>query len=190
MDRRARGDSQVGPLLSNPEQTTLDQPATVDARLEEVENQFARERLLARLRLLWEKRRFLVRCVLIGLVAATLIAFLIPKQFESTAQLMPPDSQSSSGLALLAGLSGPGGLGMLFGDVLGIKSTGALFVGILRSRTVEDRIVDRFDLKRVYGKNLQVKAREKLAERTAISEDRKSGLITITGWMMRTKSWR
>ena len=69
---------------------------------------------------------------------------------------------------------------MLAGDLLGIKSTGALFVGVLRSRTVEDRIVDRFDLKKVYGLSLQMKAREKLAERTAVTEDRKSGIITIT----------
>jgi uncharacterized protein involved in exopolysaccharide biosynthesis len=170
----------MGPLLSNPEQTTLDQPATIDPHIQEMEEQVSRERLLARVRLLWNERRFLVRCVLIGLVVATLIAFLIPKQFESTAQLMPPESQSSNSLALLAGMSAPGGLGMLAGDLLGVKSTGALFVGVLRSRTVEDRIVDRFDLKKVYGLSLQMKAREKLAERTAVTEDRKSGIITIT----------
>jgi uncharacterized protein involved in exopolysaccharide biosynthesis len=166
--------------MSNPEQTTLDQPPTIDPRIEEMEVQFSRERLLARLRLLWDQRGFLGRCAFVGIVVATLIAFLIPKQFESTAQLMPPDSQSSSSLALLAGMSGPGGLGMLAGDLLGIKSTGALFVGVLRSRTVEDRIVGRFDLKKVYGKRLQVEAREKLAERTAIGEDRKTGIVTIT----------
>jgi uncharacterized protein involved in exopolysaccharide biosynthesis len=170
----------MGPLLSNPEQTTLDHPATMDPHIQEMEEQFSRERLLARLRLLWNERRFLVRFALIGLVVATLTAFLIPKQFESTAQLMPPESQSSGSLALLAGMSAPAGLGMLAGDMLGIKSTGALFVGVLRSRTVEDRIVDRFDLKKVYGQSLQMKAREKLAERTAVTEDRKSGIITIT----------
>jgi len=124
----------MGPLLSNPEQTTQDHPATIDPHIEEMEVQFSRERLFSRLRLLWNERRFLVRCVLIGLVVATLTAFLIPKHFESTAQLMPPESQSSSSLALLAGMSAPGGLGMLAGDLLGVKSTGALFVGVLQSR--------------------------------------------------------
>jgi hypothetical protein len=118
----------VRPLKSNPEETSLDLPAATDPRIEEMEEQFARARLLARLRLLWSQRRFLVRCLLVGFVVATLVAFLIPKQFESTAQLMPPDSQSSSNLALLAGISGSGGLGMLAGDLLGVKSTGALFV--------------------------------------------------------------
>lgn len=170
----------MGPKTSNAEFTTLEQPESIDPRIEEMEDRLARERLLARVRLLWNARRFLLRFVLFGLLVATAIAFLIPSQFESTTQLMPPDSQSSSNLAMLAGMSGPGGLGMLAGDLLGIKSTGALFVGVLRSRTVEDRIVDRFDLRKVYGESLLMRARQKLTERTSISEDRKSGIITIT----------
>lgn len=136
--------------------------------------------LFSRLRLVWSKRRLLLRVAVVSLLISTLVAFLIPKRYESTAQLMPPDSQSSTSLALLAGMSAPGGLGMLATDLLGIKSTGALFVGVLRSRTVEDRLVDRFNLKKVYGQSLQMKAREKLADRTAITEDRKSGIIAIT----------
>jgi uncharacterized protein involved in exopolysaccharide biosynthesis len=159
---------------------TLDQPTSPEALVEALEDQATRERMLLKLRKLWNERRFVLRCAIAGLLASILIAFLIPKLYESTAQLMPPDSQSSSNLALFAGLSGSGGLGMMAGDLLGIKSTGALFTGVLRSRTVEDRIVDRFDLKKVYGKSLQAKAREKLAERTALSEDRKSGIITLT----------
>ena len=50
-----------------------------------------------------------------------------------------------------------------------MKTTGALFVGVLKSRTALDRIVDRYDLKKVYGEKLELKAREKLAERTEIS---------------------
>lgn len=139
-----------------------------------------RERLFAKLRLLWDRRRFVLRCSVAGLVVGTLVAFLIRNRYESTAQLMPPDSQSTSNPAMLAGLSGSTSMGLLAGDLLGIKSTGALFVGVLRSRTVEDRIVDRFDLERVYGTSLRMKAREKLAQCAAIGEDRKSGIITIT----------
>jgi capsule polysaccharide export protein KpsE/RkpR len=96
-------------------------------------------------------------------------------------QLMPPDSHSSSSLALIAGLAGQtGGLGTIAGDLLGMKTTGALFVGVLRSRTEQDRIVQRFDLKKVYGVRLEEKARLQLAQNTGIIEDRKSGIITVT----------
>ncbi len=66
------------------------------------------------------------------------------------------------------------------GDLLGIKSSGALFVGMLRSETSEDRLVEKFDLRKVYGSRLSTDARRRLDENTSISEDRKSGIISIS----------
>jgi capsule polysaccharide export protein KpsE/RkpR len=147
----------------------------------------ARERSILKLRLVWAERRFLFRAGVAGLLASTLLAFLLPKRFVSTAQLMPPDSQTSSTLALVAGLVGQGGgggggmgAGAVAGDLLGLKTTGALFVGVLNSRTVEDRIIDRFDLRKVYGVKLLQSAREHLAGNTSISEERKSGIISLS----------
>ena len=58
---------------------------------------------LANLELLWEKRSVFYRVALRALVISTLIAFLIPKRFESTVSLMPPkDAMSDSGLMLAA----------------------------------------------------------------------------------------
>jgi uncharacterized protein involved in exopolysaccharide biosynthesis len=131
--------------------------------------------------LLWERRRFLARAVVIGIAVSVVIALITPKQYESTTRLMPPDSQSGSGLAMLAAMAGKGGMGLgaMAGDLLGMRSSGALFVDILRSRTVEDRIVTRFGLRRVYGTRYAVDARKRLATYTEISEDRKSDVITI-----------
>ena len=135
-----------------------------------------------RLWLLWEHRRFLVRVAVWGLVLSTIIAFVIPKRYESTTRLMPPDSQSGSGMALMAALAGKGAMGLssMAGDLLGMKSSGALFTDVLRSRTVEDRLIDRFDLRKVYRDRYWEDARKDLATRTAIAEDHKSGVITIT----------
>jgi capsule polysaccharide export protein KpsE/RkpR len=131
--------------------------------------------------LLWERRRLVRKAALWGLIMSTLAAFVIPKRFQSTTRLMPPDSQSGSGMAMMAALAGSGGsgLGALAGDLLGMKSSGALFVDILSGRTVEDRIIDRFDLRRAYRDKYWEDARKDLAKRTALSEDRKSGVITI-----------
>lgn len=134
-----------------------------------------------RLRLLLRHRRTLGRFVLVGGMVALLAAFLIPPQYESTTRLMPPDDQGSSGMAMLAGLTGRlGGLGMMASDALGVKSSGALFTGILASRTVQDDLIRKFDLRAVYWTGRWDSARKKLAENTHISEDRKSGIITIT----------
>jgi uncharacterized protein involved in exopolysaccharide biosynthesis len=148
-----------------------------DARLED-----SRELQAQRLRLLWDRRRLFVRVAALGLAASTLIALLIPNSYTSTTQLMPPDSQSASGMAIAAALASRagGGLGSVAGDLLGLKTSGALFIGVLRSQTSQDRLVQQFDLQKVYGRRLMVDARLKLDENTSISEDRKSGIITIS----------
>ncbi len=134
------------------------------------------------LQLLWNERRVLVKSLLIGFVLGAVLAFLLPKRYTATTQLMPPDTQSTSGMAMMAAMAaraGAGGVGSVAGDLLGLKSSGALFIGVLRSRTSQDRLIEQFDLKNVYGTRLVMDARIRLDENTSISEDRKSGIITI-----------
>ncbi len=137
---------------------------------------------VAYLRLLWEHRRLLARVAVYGLLASSLIAFLIPARYDSMARLMPPDNQSTSGLsAAAAAMSGVGaGLGGVASDLLGPKSTSDIFVGILSSRTVQDKLIQQFDLKKLYWDRRMEDARRDLAEHTGISVDRKSQIITIS----------
>jgi len=138
--------------------------------------------LLVNLRLLWEHRGFLFRVGVYALLASTLMAFLIPARYESTARLMPPDNQSASGLATaVAAMSGgTGALGGIASDFLGLKSTSDIFVGILSSRTVQDKLIQQFDLKKLYRDSRMEDARKDLAEHTGISVDRKSQIISLT----------
>lgn len=134
------------------------------------------------LRLLWEHRRFIGRAALIGVVLSTLVAFIIPKKYESTARLMPPDKEPSAltALATLAASSVPTGIGTLMGDLVSGKTTSATFVGIMESRSVADRLIHQFNLQKVYSARYMEDARKKLQSRTDISVDRKSGVITVT----------
>src|SRR6267378_1870590 len=136
---------------------------------------------VAHLRLLWENRRFVTRVVFYGLLASTLIAFLIQARYKSTARLMPPDDSQSGGLAMAAAAlsGGAGSLGGIASEMLVLKSTSDIFVGILSSRTVQDKLIQQFDLKKLYGERRMEDARKDLAERTDISVDRKSQIITI-----------
>jgi capsule polysaccharide export protein KpsE/RkpR len=116
----------------------------------------------------------------IGCALFILIAFLIPARYEAVARLMPPDQVNSSG-ALMSALMANGGdlLAGLGGATLGMHSSGATIVGVLNSRTVQDDIINEFDLRQVYGENRLEDARRVLQNRSSISEDRKSGIITI-----------
>jgi capsule polysaccharide export protein KpsE/RkpR len=136
--------------------------------------------------LLWDRRRTLAKVFLCSLLLSAIIAFTIPKEYESATRMMPPEQQGM-GAAMLAALAGkamPGGggggaLGALAGGMLGMKDTGALFAELLQSGTIEGALVDRFDLQKVYHKHYRQDALKKLAHRTEITEDRKSGVITI-----------
>jgi capsule polysaccharide export protein KpsE/RkpR len=118
-----------------------------------------------------------------GLVFVLSISFslLLPKEYVSTARIMPPE-QTGSGAAMLAALVGrnsAGGLASLAGNLLGAKNNGALFVALLRSGTVSGRLIDRFDLQRVYHKRYRDDTARQLNSLTKITEDAKSGVITI-----------
>lgn len=160
------------------------------------ESEVAESRRVQWLRLLWRERRFLKRVVLYGIALALIVSFVLPVRYESKTRLMPPDQQSGSGLAMLAALAGHsssgssssggigsalgGSLGSVAGDLLGIKSSSALFVDMLQGPTVQDQVVGKFDLRKLYGLKYWEDARKELAARTTIKEDRKSGVISIS----------
>jgi len=139
--------------------------------------------------LLWVRRQLLWRFTVRGFVIATIIVFLIPKEYESTTRLMPPDS-SGSDLAMMAAmagkvtgsssLGGPSALGGIASDLLGMQTAGALWTNLLRSQTVQDRIIDRFDLRKVYRVRYWELARNRLTKETDVLLDRRSGVLVIT----------
>jgi capsule polysaccharide export protein KpsE/RkpR len=133
--------------------------------------------------LLWEHRRMLARLTAISLLVSLGIAFAIPKQYKSSASIMPPDQQGSSAmmLAALAGHStgGLGAFGGLAGQLLGGHTSTALYIDLLHSGTVSGHLIDRFNLQQVYHKRYRMDTAKHLARITKITEDKKSGVLTI-----------
>jgi len=172
----------VAQTATKPQPDVAQQPVAGEVLLPEMSLEGSREWQAEQLRVLWGGRRLFFRVGAIGFLVSTLIAFLIPKSYTSVAQLMPPDTQSSSGMAMMAALTARGGagLGSVAGDLLGLQSSGALFIGVLRSQTAQERLIQEFGLQKVYGKQLITDARAELDENTSISEDRKSGIISIS----------
>ena len=141
----------------------------------------SRDRKIARIGRLWDQRKLLGKFLGWGIAASLLIAFLIPVQYASTTRLMPPDPPGGQGMAMLAGIAGKMGasLGALGGNLLGMNTSADLFAGVLESRTVQNDLIAKYDLRQVYGERRWVDTRKELARRTDISIDRKSGILTI-----------
>lgn len=132
--------------------------------------------------LLWQRRHLLARVTAISFAVSLAIAFTIPKQYKSIASIMPPD-QPNSGAMMLAALAGHLGslstLGSLAGGLAGAHTSSDLFIELLRSGTVSDHLIDRFSLQQVYHKRYRVDTAKHLSHVTKITEDKKSGVITI-----------
>ena len=131
--------------------------------------------------LFWDCRRIFARVAGIVFVLSIVIALLLPKEYVSGARIMPPEQGGNTAamLAALVGKGSAGGLAGLAGSLLGAKNSGALFVALLHSGTVSGHLIDRFDLQRVYHKRYREDTAKRLAHLTKITEDPKSGVITI-----------
>ena len=129
------------------------------------------------LRSCWVRRRMVFGILATGILLSLIYSFSLPTMYTSTTTLMPPDSASNSNLMSLLSSAGPAA--SVGTAALGIKSPGAIFVGILGSRTVQESVVTRFDLAHHYKKHLIEDACKRLTGDTVIREDLKSGIVTV-----------
>src|SRR6202167_134101 len=131
--------------------------------------------------LLWKHRRLLARVTAIAFLVSLCLACLIQKRYKSSGSIMPPDQQSSGAmmLAALAHSSSLGGLGSLASGLLGTHTSTALFISLLHSGTVSGHLIDRFQLQHLYRNRYRVDTAKHLARLTTITEDKKSGVITV-----------
>jgi len=114
--------------------------------------------------------------LLVG-AAALGASYLIPPQFTATVTFLPPQSGSSS---ISSALNSLGALASLAGgSVGGGKTSSDTYVSLLQSRTVADRLIDKFKLQDLYKRDFRFETRDILKSRSRISLGKKDGLITI-----------
>lgn len=108
-------------------------------------------------------------------ILSAVVSLLLPNIYTGSAKVLPPQQNQSSAAMLLGQL---GGLASLSGSSVGIKNPSDLYVGMLKSRTVADKIIGRFDLRNLYAKKTMVETRIELASRSNIIAGR-DGLISV-----------
>ncbi len=126
--------------------------------------------------MLAKHKRLIAKVTLGAALIALIISFLLSNIYTATAKILPPQQNQSSAAALLGQLGPMGGLG---GSALGIKNPNDLYVGMLKSRSVADALIKRFDLQKVYDKDTGTDTRNKLAKYSQISTG-KDSIITIS----------
>jgi uncharacterized protein involved in exopolysaccharide biosynthesis len=113
--------------------------------------------------------------LVVGLAALGL-TFAMPKTYQSKTVFVPPQQQQSAAAAAISQL---GALSGLAGAAGGIKTPADQYLALLQSATVADRVIDAFDLMKVYDVEYRFKARDKLESNARMTLGKKDGLITI-----------
>jgi uncharacterized protein involved in exopolysaccharide biosynthesis len=136
--------------------------------------------LLDLLIVLAKHKRLVLGVPFVAGIVAAIVSFLLPNVYTGTTKILPPQQSASAASALLNQLGGALGglLGATGGTALGVRNPNDLYVGMLKSRTIADNLISRFELGKVYDEERLSDARKRLERETTIAAGR-DGIITV-----------
>ena len=112
--------------------------------------------------------------LLVGLTALG-VSFLVTPTFTAKTSFLPPQQQNSMAASMLNSL---GALGGLAGAAAGIKNPADQYVAFMQSVTLQDALIDKFELMARYEAEYRADARKALEGNSRIASG-KDGIITV-----------
>jgi tyrosine-protein kinase Etk/Wzc len=122
-------------------------------------------------------KRMITGITLTCAVITAVISLIMTPIYKAETKILPPQV-SSSGMSSQV-LSQFGGASGIIGSSLGISSTNDQYVGMLKSRTMYDWIIDKFDLMKLYEAEYREVARTNLEGSVNINSG-KDEIITVS----------
>jgi protein involved in polysaccharide export with SLBB domain/uncharacterized protein involved in exopolysaccharide biosynthesis len=136
--------------------------------------------VLELLTLLSRHWRFLVKAALAGAACGLALAFLLPTQYTAVTTILPSGSSSSLASAFAAQSGELGFLASIAGGGLGFHNPAEVCLLMLRSRSVEDAVIQRFQLMKEYREKRLSDTRIALERTTSVTLNLKTGIIAIS----------
>jgi uncharacterized protein involved in exopolysaccharide biosynthesis len=121
-------------------------------------------------------KKAILKVTITAALLATIVSFLLPKTYTATSTILPPQQKQS---ALNSMLGQIGAIAGLSGGDLGLRNPDDVFVAMLTSRTIEDNLINRFDLRKAYRVKRYQDAEKKLKQNSEVIAT-KEGLISIS----------
>lgn len=131
--------------------------------------------MLEVLLMLARHKRVMLGVPLAAILVAIVYSLILPNIYTASTRILPPQQNQSAAAALLSQI---GGAAPLLGAASGIKNPNELYIGMLKSRTVADNLIQRFGLMQIYEVKLASDARKRLEADTNIATG-KDGIITV-----------
>jgi tyrosine-protein kinase Etk/Wzc len=120
------------------------------------------------------KKRIIGTSFIVAVLTAG-ASLVMPNTYVADTKILPPQQSQSSATAMLGQL---GSLSGLAGNTLGIKNPSDMYLGMLASRTIGDRLISRFNLQKIYETKFHSDTLKVLDGVTTIASG-KDGLINI-----------
>jgi uncharacterized protein involved in exopolysaccharide biosynthesis len=127
-------------------------------------------------RVVARRGRMILGLTALAFVAAVCSGFLLPSSYLARTLLLPPQEEKGMMNSMLSQM---GGLAILAGGAIGGGSNSDLYLGMLRSETVKDPIIDRFKLGEVYRTKTLTDTYAALDRKVSITAGKKDGIIAI-----------
>lgn len=127
---------------------------------------------------LFKYRKFIGYTVGATIFFSIILSILLPKMYLAIARVLPPQENTNAITALLSSSDNP--LSGLAGNVITNQSTASLYVGIMKSRSVADALIKKFNLMDLYDKKFVEDVYSKLESRSDFKISKKDQIITIT----------
>jgi uncharacterized protein involved in exopolysaccharide biosynthesis len=102
-------------------------------------------------------------------------SYLIAPTFTARTSFLPPQQQNSA----VGALASLGALASVAGGAAGLRTPADQFVALMQSTTVLDKMIERFDLIKLYEVDLRVDARRNLGENSRVALNKRDGLISV-----------
>lgn len=134
--------------------------------------------LLEYLEVLAKSWKMIAKTTGIAAVLAVVISLCLPNIYSATTRILPPQQDSSGLMGMLMGAAG--GMGSVAADLLGKGTPADMYVGILNSEALSDKIIDRFKLMELYQQKYRTTTYQALAKNVSIAAGKKDGIITIS----------
>jgi len=111
---------------------------------------------------------------------ALILAFALPLEYTATVIILPPQGNASMSTMLASQLAGMGSaVSGMAGNMLGMKNINDMYVSMMKSRSVEDAVIQHYNLQSEYHKAYLAEARKALEKHTHIDGSTKDGLIRL-----------
>lgn len=127
--------------------------------------------------LMMEKKKIVIAIVVICTIIATIVAFVLPKSYQSTT-LVRVKSNNSSTMAGYAAMAA--GFGIDIGELGSSSSSPESYIELMKSREVLNPIIEKVDLTDKERQELEIK--DFIKKYLVITNTKKTDLITIVAY--------